>query len=69
MTIDVLSGGTEIGPSNEQGHSTGDTSSWFPPFSCIMLMLWNDLVMDDMLLSCWRMLNRLRDVDWVADEC
>jgi len=32
VTIDVLGGA--IG----QGHPTGGTGRWFPPFSCIMLM-------------------------------
>lgn len=36
VTIDVLGGVTEIGPSTGQGHPTGGTSRWFPPFFCIM---------------------------------
>jgi hypothetical protein len=32
-----------------------------------MLMFWNDLFKDDMLL-CWRILNLLCNVDWVVDE-
>jgi hypothetical protein len=32
-------------------------------------MFWNDLVMDDMVLSCRWMLNRLWNVDRVVDEC
>jgi hypothetical protein len=46
VTIDVLGGATG------QGHPTGRTGRWFPPFSCIMLMFWNDLLVDDILLYC-----------------
>jgi hypothetical protein len=56
---------------------------WFPHFSCMMLMFWNDLLMDDILLNpwwmmrqrwnvwlnFWWMLQRLWNVDWVLDEC
>jgi hypothetical protein len=44
VTIDVLGGATE------QGHPTWGTCKWFPSFSYIMLMLWNDLLVDDLLL-------------------
>jgi hypothetical protein len=33
-----------------------------------MLMFWNDLFEDDILLRCRRILNRLWNVDWVVDE-
>jgi len=51
------------------GHPMRKTGRWFPPFSCIMLMFRNDLVMDDMLLSYRWMLNQLWNVDWFVDEC
>ena len=69
MIINVLGGATGIGPATGQGYPTGGAGWWFPPFSCIMLMFWNDLVMDDMLLSCRWMLKWLWNVDWFVDEC
>jgi hypothetical protein len=74
---------TRIGLSTGQGHPTGETCWWFPPFSRIMLMFWNDLVMDDILLNpwwrmkqrwnvwlnSWRMLKHLWNVDRILDEC
>jgi hypothetical protein len=49
----------------------GGTGKWFPHFSCIMLMFWNDLLMDDMMkcwLNSWWMLKRWWNVDWILDE-
>jgi len=45
VTIDVLSGATMIEPSIEQGHPTGGTGKWFPSFSHMMFMFWNNLLM------------------------
>jgi hypothetical protein len=50
MTIDVVGGTTGIRSVTEQGHPTGWAGRWFPPFSCIMLMFWNELFEDDILL-------------------
>jgi len=58
MAINVLGGATGIGPSSGQGHPTGGTGRWFPPFSCMVLMFWNDLLMDDILLNPWWMMRR-----------
>jgi len=38
MAINVLGGATGIRPSSGQGHPTGGTGRWFPPFSCMVLM-------------------------------
>jgi len=52
VIIDVLGGATGIGPTTGQGHPMGGTGRSFPPFSCIMLMFWNNLFKDDILLRC-----------------
>ena len=69
VIIDILGGATRIGSSTKLGHPTRGTCKWFTSFSCIMLIFWNDLVMDDMLFSYRWMLNRLWNVDWFVDEC
>jgi hypothetical protein len=51
VAIYVLGGTTRTRPSSGQGHPTSGTSRWFPPFSCMMLMFWNELLMDDILLN------------------
>ena len=43
--IDVLGGAAEIGPSSGRGQTTGGTSRWFPPFSRMMFVFRNDLLM------------------------
>jgi len=48
---------TEIGPTTRQWHPTKGTGRWFPPFSCIMWMFWNNLFEDDILLRCDECLN------------
>jgi hypothetical protein len=45
VAIDVLRGATKIGPSSGQGQPAGGTGKWFPPFSQMMFMFWNDLHM------------------------
>jgi hypothetical protein len=45
VTIDMLGGATMIGPSIEQGHLIGGISRWFPSFSRMMFMFWNNLLM------------------------
>jgi hypothetical protein len=39
VAVDVSGGVIGIGPSSIQGQPVGGTSKWFPPFSCMMLML------------------------------
>jgi hypothetical protein len=82
VTSDVLDDANGIEHSTGQRHPTGGTGRWFPPFSCITLMFWNNLFEDDIYycvvmnvkptikywLSCWQILNRLWNVDWVVDE-
>ena len=58
MAIDVLGGSTKIGPLSRQGHPTSGTCRWFPLFSSMMLMFWNDLLMDDILLNPWWTMKR-----------
>jgi len=53
IAIDVLGGAAGIGPSLGQGQPAGEAGRGFPPFSRTMLMLWNDLLMDDILLNPW----------------
>jgi hypothetical protein len=43
--IDVLSGVAGIEPSSRQGQTAGGTARWFPPFSHMMFMILNDLLM------------------------
>ena len=83
VAIDVLGGVAGIGPSSGQGQSTGGAGRWFPLFSCMMFMFWNDLLINDLLLNpCWMMkwrwsvwlnsgwlLKWLWNVDRVLDEC
>jgi hypothetical protein len=51
VTIDVLGGVTEIGPSIRQRHPTGGTGMWFPPSSYVMLIYkmfyceWHNIVL------------------------
>jgi hypothetical protein len=45
VTIDMLGGATMIGPSIEQGHPIGGTGRWCPPFSRMIFMFWNNLLM------------------------
>jgi len=45
MAIDVLGGVVRIGPSLRQGQPVSWVGRWFPPFSHIMFMFWNDLLM------------------------
>jgi len=45
MVIDVLGGVVGIGPSSRQGQPVSGVGRWFPPFSRMMFMFWNDLLM------------------------
>jgi hypothetical protein len=45
MAIDVLGGVVGIGPSSRQGQPASGVGRWFPPFSRLMFMFWNDLLM------------------------
>jgi hypothetical protein len=45
VAIDVLVGAAGIRPSSGQGQSTSGAGRWFPPFSCMMFMFGNDLLM------------------------
>jgi len=45
VTIDILSGTVEIGPSSGQGQPAGGAGRWFPPFFRMMFMFSNDLLM------------------------
>jgi len=53
VVVDVSGVIIGIGPSSRQGQPAGGTGKWFPPFSCMMLLLWNDLLMDDISLNPW----------------
>jgi hypothetical protein len=44
VAIDVLGGVVGIGPSPGQGQPTSGAGRWFPPFSRMMFMFWNDLL-------------------------
>jgi len=44
VAIYVLGGVAGIGPLSGQGQSTGGVGRWFPPFSRMMFMFWNDLL-------------------------
>jgi hypothetical protein len=46
VVIHVLGGAVRIRPSSRQGQPADGVGKWFPPFSRMMLMLWNDLLMD-----------------------
>jgi len=43
--IDVLGGAIGIEPSSGQGQTAGGTCKWFPPFSRMMFMFWDLLMM------------------------
>jgi hypothetical protein len=43
--IDVLGGVAGIGPLSGQRKIAGGIGRWFLPFSCMMFMFWNDLLM------------------------
>jgi len=43
--IDALGGAAGIRPSSGQGQTVGGTRRWFRPFSHIMFMFWNNLLM------------------------
>jgi hypothetical protein len=58
VAIDVLGVVAEIRPSSGQGQPICGAGRWFPPFSRMMLMLWNDLLMNDILLNPWWMMKR-----------
>jgi hypothetical protein len=58
MVINGLGGASGIRPSSGQGHPAGGTGRWYPPFSRMMLMLWNDLLMDNILLNPWWMMKQ-----------
>jgi hypothetical protein len=45
VTIDVLGGVAGIEPSPRQGQPASGVGRWFPPFSHIMFMFGNDLLM------------------------
>jgi len=45
VAIDILGGVARIGPSSGQGQPAGGTCRWFPPFSRMKFMFWNDLLM------------------------
>jgi hypothetical protein len=49
VTIDVLGGGTVIGPSTRQGHPMGGTGRWLPPPSSIMIISRNEFTMKNQL--------------------
>jgi hypothetical protein len=43
--IDVLGGAAGIRPLSGQGKTAGGTGRWFLPFSCMVFMFWNDLLL------------------------
>jgi hypothetical protein len=45
VAIDVLGGVGGIGPSLGQGQPASGAGRWFPPFSRMMFMFWNNLLM------------------------
>ena len=45
FAIDVLGGVVEIGPSLGQGQPVSGAGRWFPPFSGMIFMFLNNLVM------------------------
>ena len=45
VAIDVLGGVAGIGPSLGQGQPASGAGRWFPPFSRMMFMFWNNLLM------------------------
>jgi len=45
VTVDVLGGVAKIGPLLGQGQPTSGAGRWFPPFSRMILIFWNDLLM------------------------
>ena len=45
VVTDVLGGAARIGQSLGQGQPAGGSGRWFPRFSCIMFMFWNNLLM------------------------
>jgi hypothetical protein len=67
VTIDVLSGATGTGSATREGLSMGGAGRWFPPFSCIMLMFWNELLR--MIYYCVVMnVKSTMKCDWIIDE-
>jgi hypothetical protein len=67
--IDVLGGTVGIGPSSGQGQTTGGTGRWFLPFSHMMFMIWNDLLM---MIYYWILDKWWNDdevFNWILDDC
>jgi len=67
--IDVLSGVAGIEPSSRQGQTAGGTARWFPPFSRMMFMILNDLLM---MIYYWILdewWNNDEVFDWILDDC
>jgi hypothetical protein len=65
VAIDVWGGASGI----EQGHPTGGIGRWFPPFSRMMFMFWNDLLM---MIYYWILDEWWNDdevFDWILDNC
>jgi len=61
MAIDVLGGGAGIRSSSGQGQPASAAGRWFPPFSRMIFMFWNNLLMmifyyilvnDEMTMKC-----------------
>ena len=83
VIIDVLGDATWIRPAIGQGHPTGGTNSWFPPFFLynVIVLKWFSYGWYGIELSmnvkptmkywssCWRMSNRLWNIDRVVDKC
>jgi hypothetical protein len=67
--IDVLGGAAGIRPSSGQGQTTGGIGRWFPPFSRMMFMIWNDLLM---MIYYWILDEWWNDnemFDWILNDC
>jgi hypothetical protein len=54
VAIDILGGATRIEPLLGQGQPASGTGRWFPPFSRMMFMFWNDILLN----PCWMMKRR-----------
>jgi len=69
VTIDVLGVAVGTGPSSGQRQPAGGASRWFPPFSRMIFMFWNDLLMMIfyyILVEWW---NDDEVFDWILDDC
>jgi hypothetical protein len=69
VATDVLGGVAGIRPSPGQGQPISGAGRWFPPFSCMMFMFWNDLLMVifyEIFVEWW---NDDEVFDWILDDC